>query len=174
MAPAASVAAAYIASSQSVAAQPTASAQCFPYHDINVLQDSKPDMDNFCASTNSTLQDGTFWDPSYGAPASPNYGTTTLDPASAIMNNNIFAGFTIASDVSPGCQELFYPVSPNFATLACSAALKQIVRDCPYNGGKASNACGEWWTMTCPLDTHCPVGCPGGAFGVGDSRCGTP
>jgi len=171
---AASVLAAYIASSQSVAAQPTASAQCFPYHDINVLQDSKPDMDNFCASTNSTLQDGTFWDPSYGAPASPNYGTTTLDPASAVMNNNILAGFTIASDASPGCQELFYPVSPNFATLACSAALKQIVRDCPYNGGKASNACGEWWTMTCPLDTHCPVGCPGGAFGVGDSRCGTP
>lgn len=147
---AASVFAAYVSSSQSVAAQPTASAQCFPYHDINVLQDSKPDMGLFCASTNYTLQDGTIWDPSSGAPASPNYGSTVDDPASAINNNNILAGFTIAPDASPRCQDLFYPGSPTLATLACSAALEQIVRDCPFNGGRVSNACGEWWLMTCP------------------------
>ena len=148
--------AAAASASQSKAAYPTASATCFPYHDVNDLKIEGPDVNGGCRGTNADweLVDG-------------------IDPASAAAANYVRSGYTLADDAPPECHNLYAQGHSDYVTELCSAPLAQILNDCPYNGGKVTNACGEWWMQTCPLEETCPVGCPGGNFPVGDSRCGS-
>ena len=145
-----------VSASQVAAAQPTASGRCFPYHDVNDLKLGAPDIDDLCAGNNSNWY-------------AEGFGT---DPAAAAENNYIKSGYTLAPNAPPECQDLYKNGHSEYVTLLCSAPLNQLVNDCPYNGGKISNACGEWWLQTCPMEVSCHVGCPGGDYSVGDPRCG--
>ena len=132
--------------------QPTASSKCFPYHDYNDLAYAQPNIDFHCEGS---ISDDVV---------KLSQANTSYDPKLLTNENEIWTRFQPASDAPAGCQER--------TSLACLILLKQIVIDCPYNGGDISDRCGSWWLMTCPLHTLCPAGCPGGNFEVGDPRCG--
>ena len=139
------------------AAQPTASGQCFPYHDVNDLKILAPNINGGCAGNN----------PAWGE-------ASALNPSSAADSNFVTTGYTLDPKAPPECHDLYKDGHSDYVTLLCSAPLNQLVNDCPYNGGSISNVCGQWWIQTCPLEEKCPVGCPGGGFNKGDKRCGKP
>ena len=143
--------------SMTKAAQPAASGACFPYHDVNDLKLASPGINGFCAGNQSDWK-------AEGAGG----------PASAAANNIISSGYTLAPGAPPECYDLYKNGHSDYVTLLCSAPLNQLVNDCPYNGGKISNACGEWWLQTCPFGVSCLIGCPGGNFPISDPRCGRP
>ena len=171
----ASIAAASAASasaSPTAFVQPTASSQCFPYHETNDLLWSEPDVDSFCSSLTFTLSDGTVWDGDVPAGLSIT-NNTAIDPQSPLANNNIRAGFIATDDAPLGCPVVFQSEMSDIATTACSIPFKQTVVDCPYNGGTIDTACGQWWLLTCPLGEDCPKSCPAGIYALGDPHCGT-
>lgn len=127
----------------------------------------------FCSNTNYTLKDGAVVDEG-GWHRARIAIQSTEGPASPERNNQLNAGFTPGADAPEACQAVFTSERSDLSNFACSDSLSKIVTECPYNGGKFTNLCGEWWLMTCPLADDCPVGCPGGEYDVGDSNCGTP
>ena len=154
----ASVSLASVLSASSVAAlpnpTPTGTTTCFPWHDSFDLQ---------LAMTNDGIQ----------SLCSGNQADWIFegggDPESAVANNYVSSGYTLADDAPPQCKDLYTNGISSFVASLCALPLQQILSDCGYNGGSVSNVCGSWWMQTCPLGISCPVGCPGGT-----QSCGTP
>ena len=154
----ASASLASVLSASSVAAlpnpTPTGTTTCFPWHDSFDLQQ---------AMTNDGLQ----------SLCSGNQADWLFegggDPESAVANNYVSSGYTLADDAPPQCKDLYTNGMSPFVASLCALPLQRILGDCGYNGGSVSNVCGSWWMQTCPLGITCPVGCPGGS-----NSCGTP
>ena len=103
--------------------QPTASSECFPYHNYNDLAYAQPNIDFRCDS--SISEDFV----EFGST-----NVTSYDPQLLPNENAIWGRFQAASDAPAGCQERKW--------LACRVLLKQIVEEYPYNGGSISDGCG--------------------------------